>query len=109
VWDAFLIDFETLLNQETPFAILFDLTHAKLISMNMVQQLASFMKSHDELIKKSIIASAVLSNNALVRGLLEVVFKIRKPVKPNIVTKHTDKASNFLIKACKDAGVELPV
>jgi hypothetical protein len=109
VWDAFLVDFENLLNQDEPFAILFDLTHAKLITMHMVQQLAAFMKSHDALLKKSIIASAVLSNNALVRGLLDVVFKIRKPVKPNIITKHTEKATNFLIKACEEAGVVLNI
>jgi hypothetical protein len=109
VWDAFLVDFEVLLKSDAPFAILFDLTHAKLITMHMVHQLASFMKSHDALLKKSIIASAVLSNSAVVRGLLEVVFKIRKPAKPNIVTKHTEKATNFLIKACQEAGVQLNI
>jgi hypothetical protein len=44
----------------------------------------------------------------LVRGLLDVVFSIRKPSKPNIVTKHSQKASNFLIEACRQSGVVLP-
>lgn len=103
-WDAFLQQFEAFLQGAEPFAILFDLTHAKLISMSMVQQLAAFMKSHDALLKEKIIASAVLSNNVLVRGILDILFKIRKPAKPNIVTKHTEKASTFLFNECKKLG-----
>jgi len=108
IWDAFLVDFEAFLTNQEPFAIMFDLTHAKLISMHMVNQLAAFMKSQDQLLKNKIIASAVLSNNALVRGILDIAFKIRKPSKPNIITKHTEKASKFLIHACQAAGVTLP-
>jgi hypothetical protein len=103
-WDAFLEQFKSFLDGQEPFAILFDLTHAKLISMSMVQQLAAFMKANDLLLKEKIIASAVLSNNVLVRGILDILFKIRKPSKPNIVTKHTEKASTFLFNECKKLG-----
>ncbi len=104
IWDAFMQDFEALLRREEPFAILFDLTQAKLISMGMVQQLAGFMKANDALLKSRIIASAVLSNSTLVRGILDILFAIRKPSKPNIVTKHSEKATEFLINACKEVG-----
>lgn len=104
-WNAFMTEFDDLLNGDQPFAILFDLSHAKLVSMSMVHQFATFMKAHDEQFKQKIIASAVLSNNTLVRGILDILFTIRKPSKPNIVTKNSAKASSFLIDACREAGV----
>ncbi len=103
-WAAFMRDFAELLSGDAPFAILFDLTHAKLVSMSMIQEFASFMKTHDESLKKKIIASAVVSASVLVRSLLDIIFTFRKPAKPNIVTKHVDKATTFLVNACQEAG-----
>lgn len=104
-WDQFLRDFQNILENHEPVAILFDLSQAKLVSMSMVQQFAAFMKTHDEKLKTQIIASAVVSPSIMVRGLLDIIFTIRAPAKPNLVTKNINKATEFLIDECKQVGV----
>lgn len=103
-WNQFMKDFQSLLEQKEPVAILFDLTQAKLVSMAMVQQFGNFMKTHDAKLKSQIIASAVVSSSMLVRGFLDIIFTFRKPSKPNIVTKDIQEASAYLIEACNRAG-----
>jgi len=89
-------NFKAYLTGGRPFVILFDVTHAPMVPMAFVHRQAEFMKDMEPFIQTTLIASAVVSHNVLVRGLLDILFKIRKPIKPNKVTKKDQKAVDFL-------------
>lgn len=95
-FEAHLARFETYLKGNRPFVILFDITHAPMVPLELVHRQAEFMKDMEPFIKTTLIASVVVSHNVLIRGLLDILFKIRKPIKPNKVTKKDEKALNFL-------------
>ena len=97
-FEAHLAQFESYLKGNRPFVILFDITHAAMVPLDLVHRQAEFMKDMEPFIKTTLIASVVVSHNLLIRGLLDILFKIRKPIKPNKVTKKDQKALEFLYK-----------
>lgn len=82
-FDAHLHCFSELLNRGQRFMVMFDLRNAKLISLAAMKKQAEFMETHKPQILENLVASSLITDNALVHGAVNVLFKIKKPSKPN--------------------------
>jgi hypothetical protein len=80
---AHLACFRELLQVGQPFHILFDLRNARMIDLTYLKQQADFIESEKPSIKAHLVATAILSNNFIVRQGLNMLFAIRKPSRPN--------------------------
>jgi len=80
---AHLACFEELLHRNKPFYILFDIRNGESASISQLKRQAEQMKELKPLILRNLVCSAIAVDGILLKGLIDFVFAIRPPSKPN--------------------------
>ncbi len=88
--------FSRILNYPEAKVMLFDLRRANMVDPKFVQRQADFLFAHTEQIKNTLLASAVVTDSALLKGLLEMLYVIRPLTKPNQAFASEVDAQNYL-------------
>lgn len=96
VFDAHLQCFRALLHRDEKFTLMFDLSNACIVSMSHMKVQAQFMEDMKPKIVENLVASAIVSGSMLVRGLITMLFNIKKPSRPNKTFDGQEKARAWL-------------
>lgn len=83
VFEAHLAVFSHLLSLNTPFSMIFDVRKMGLVPLARLGRQARFMTEEKPRIVRSIICTAVVLNGAVVRGLINALWKLKRPSRPN--------------------------
>ena len=102
-FQAHLDCFSELLTRGEKFVMMFDLELAKMPSMALLHQLASFMQQHRPHIEANLIASAVVTSSLMVQGALKILFTLKQPVRPNMSFSAQAEAKDWLGKRWTEA------
>jgi hypothetical protein len=88
--------FSCILNHDKPMVMLFDLRRANMVDLKFVQRQADFLFAHDKQIKQNLLASAVVTDSALFKSMLDMLYLIRPLTKPNQAFSSEVEAQNYL-------------
>lgn len=84
--------------QKKTFKIIFDLSEASIYDALYCSEQVKYMTDNEENTKIYIDSTAIIVQNSIIQNLLELlVFSIKKPIKPNLITKNINDAYTFLI------------
>lgn len=83
---AHLDCFGELLKRDEPFCILYNLTNACMVSVHHLQTQIAFTKDMEDKILENLKATALVTENVYVKQMLEMLFTLKPPLKPNTIT-----------------------
>lgn len=89
---------EYLIKSGKPFSLIIDSSRVNTISPEITNNMIRWLKQNRENLGQSLTSSSVIVTNGLVRGVLDVVFKLYKPVAPIEIVKDESDAWNFIAK-----------
>lgn len=83
VFEAHLAVFSYLLSLSTPFSMIFDVRKIGLVPLARLGRQARFMTEEKPRIVRNIICTAIVLNSGVVRGLINALWKLKRPSRPN--------------------------
>jgi len=95
-FDAHLHCFLTLLNHNVPFSIIFDVRIANGFGMTYLRPTAEFLNVMKPKLEENLCCSCIITDSMLVRGLLNALFLVHRPVKPCLVAGNPAEATAFV-------------
>lgn len=91
-----------------PHVILLDLTRSGVVSAELRQLQAEWMRQHEELIRQQVLGVAYIINSALIRLTLSAIFHMKRPACPYILVSQWDQALAWAIKRLEAAELYVP-
>lgn len=88
--------YENILNQNQQFTSIFDMRDVESIPIHLVGDMGSFILKCEPLVKKNLVASAIVVSQEWIIKLIKMLFAIKKPIKPNFITNNYKDAIEFL-------------
>ena len=95
-FDAHLECFRLLLHKDQDFMIMFDLTNAKTVPLQIIKKQADFLQKFQPKIKDNLVATSIVTSSNIVQGILQMLFTIKKPSKPNKSFTNTQDAHDWM-------------
>lgn len=99
--------FEEMLMRNEQFSIMFNICNAKVVKYSFMRRQAQFMKDMQPLIEKNLMCTAIVVENKLVGCLLDFLFKIKTPVRPNKRFNTVDNAYKWIMSIWNDSYLPL--
>ena len=78
------------------FYLIFDLLEVGNVNLGLVFKQAKYMMERTELNKKFLVGSVILVKSTVVKGIINMIFSIKKPVSPNLVTDSFQSGLEYL-------------
>lgn len=101
IFQAHLDCFKELLERDEEFCILYNLTNACMISTSLFPAQIAFTEVMESKIRANLNSSSLVTENICIQQLIELLFKIKPPMKPNHVTGSLHDASTWLVAQMK--------
>lgn len=89
--NIFLNQFE---NQKK-FVMILDMTNVTGIQLSLVAEMVKLLNQQESNIKEYLIASSVITAQEWIKKIINGLFMIKKPSKPNLVTTQRNEADEF--------------
>ena len=94
---------DNLYKKQKKFKLIFDLTKLSIYDSVYCNEQLKYMTTSEEFTKKYIEGTAIIVSNSIIKNLLDIlIFSIKTPIKPNLITKDTKDALKFLINIKND-------
>lgn len=90
------IKMDELYNKKKNFYLIFDLLEVGNVNLGLVFKQAKYMMERTELNKKFLVGSVILVKSTVVKGIINMIFSIKKPVSPNLVTDSFQSGLEYL-------------
>lgn len=94
--DLLLTDLKNLMARGQRFRMIFDSTLATTIPMNLARRVSNWMSEHEPLIRDFWMGTGLVITSSVIRGLLNVIFAIRRPISPYKITADRQEAIDFV-------------
>ena len=91
----FRVEFEKLLNQGA-CCILFHIQGITYVPPTLMKEFSQYMNSVNDLISRRLIASSVIVYSTFTKLLLNMVYNIRAPIRPNKVVTDLEEGYKFV-------------
>jgi len=78
-------------NDKKPYIIIFDALRIQYVKPSFIFKIVNFMKKLRKQEPQYLQYSIIIINNAFIRGLMKMVFRIQKPVAPIYLCKSSDE------------------
>lgn len=85
-------------NEQKTFAMILDMTNVSGIKLSLVMDMVSLLREFENEIKTYLIASSIIVSQDWIKNIINGLFTIKKPTKPNLVTKNKTEAVEY----CED-------
>lgn len=93
---------EELLDKKEPFAFVLDGREiTEFPTFKSGYYILSWMRRNYKKIPDVLLASAIITNNETILNILDWVFKQKKPINPNLITKDKEEGMEFIKKYIK--------
>jgi hypothetical protein len=87
-----------LIRSREPFSLIIDSSRVNTISPEITNNMVRWLKQNRENLQQSLKSSSVIVTSGVVKGVLDVVFKLYKPVSPIGIVKDDSAAWEFISK-----------
>lgn len=94
-FEAFLHCFATLLNHDVSCALIFDIRTCNKFPMKFILPLAQFLNTMKPKIIDNLLCSCIVCTDFIVKGIIQGVFKLHPPSRPNRTTDKLEDALTF--------------
>ena len=89
---------EYLIESGKPFSLIIDSSMVNTISLEITNNMIRWLKQNRENLQQTLTSSSVIVTGGLVKGVLDVVFKLYKPVAPMGIVDDEQSAWDFIPK-----------
>lgn len=89
--EAFCETWLNISNDKKPYIIVFDALQVQYVKPTFIFKIVNFMKKLRKQEPQYLQYSIIIINNAFIRGLMKMVFRIQKPVAPIYLCKSSDE------------------
>ena len=89
---------EYLIQSREPFSLIIDSSRVNTISPEITNNMIQWLKQNRGNLQQTLTSSSVIVTSGLVKGVLDVVFKLYKPVAPIGIVKDETSAWDFISK-----------
>lgn len=88
--------FENILKNKPICGMMFDISQLNYVSPTIMYKFSSYLSSCDDIIKQKLVATSVVVYSEFTRNLLNMVYAIRKPIRPNSIVVDKNEGYNFI-------------
>lgn len=92
----FINKVNSMLDQRRKFFIIIDTSQVKSVSYPVSKQVMSWMSRERPRLKNYLQGSSIIVTNDIVRGVMNVVFAVQRPVAPMMTVSTMDEAWEFI-------------
>lgn len=104
-FEEFKKDFDTLLKNQTPFYVIFNLLNIKNFDIKFFYKKMDYIYKNKNSVRKYLNASSIIINDSYGK-LIKFGLKIKKPISPNKVCKDLESGISFLSDEFKKNNLE---
>lgn len=81
---------------QRPVALIIDATALKIITKQGVKDIRAFMRSNRPTIEAFLRASSIIVRSVLIKNIINTIFKIQPPARPNLIVNSPEEAEAFI-------------
>lgn len=86
----------SLMQRRQKFRMVFDSTEATTVPMAIARRVSAWMSDNEPLIRDWWMGTGIVITSPVIRGLLNVIFTIKKPISPYKITSTLEEAVAFV-------------
>lgn len=95
-YNTFLEKFDECFQKKELFNVLFNFSKASSIPMKVVYKSATDLNERELETEKYLLKSSIYISGSMMRKVLKIFFKLRKPIRPNLVAENYREAYKYL-------------
>ena len=95
-FNKYIEQLSSILYKRKHFYLLIDLTQMEEIPYRFILGQGMYMKRMSKWVQKYLGASSIIFKSKVTANLIDLLFTIKKPVRPNLLTRDPTEALNFL-------------
>jgi hypothetical protein len=107
-FDAYISEFETLLERNERFAAVFDARHARPLDVRLVEKKAKWMDDNAQRLKRLNVGIAFVIPSPMIRGVLQAILWLHPIPQPYNVCDAMPQALDWIARRLRQNGLRVP-